>query len=314
MNFPYTNLFETIEQYDTICIFRHEHPDCDALGSQNALALYLQTNYPDKKIYRLGYETSTQTTFPSSDTIDDATVKNSLAICLDTANGPRIDDQRFHQAKHIVKIDHHPDREPFGDDIYVFTKAAATCEILASFFYQHNKKMTKEIAAYLYMGLLTDTLCFKTNNTTSHTLQMASYLANFNIDLPALNRRLFDKSMADFRFASYVRENMTFEDGLAYILITSETQQKYSLTASKARNFIDEYGSVKEIEAWAIFTEREEEKGIYDGSLRAKKIVINDIATTYRGGGHPQAAGVKHLTKDDIQSLLSSIKNKLKNA
>ena len=54
-----------------------------------------------------------------------------------------------------------------------------------------------------------------------------------------------------------------------------------------------------------VFTEKKENgKTLYDGSLRSKTAVINDIAEMFHGGGHKNASGVKNLTQDDIHKLL----------
>lgn len=303
-------LTQCIEQFDVITVFRHEHPDCDALGSQWGLITFLKDNYPAKKIYALGSEKTDQAAFPDSDVIDDAVIQNSLAIVLDTANLDRIDDHRSPMAKKVIKIDHHPNVEPFGDVMLVDTKAAATCEILASYIQSRNDSVfTTQAAAYLYKGLLTDTLCYATSNTTSHTLEMGAFIASHGINIPEINRELFDQDEKAYEFASYVRSHVqTIEGKVAYVIVSLEEQQKMHISASSARNFITEMGHVKEFQAWCMFTEKiEDGKHLYDGSLRSKTIVLNDLAREYNGGGHPQASGVKNLDEKMIKTLLQSI-------
>ena len=67
-------------------------------------------------------------------------------------------------------------------------------------------------------------------------------------------------------------------------------------------------GNVNEFYTWALFVENgENEAGetLYNGSLRSRTIIINDIATRFSGGGHRRACGVKQLTKTDIQTILT---------
>lgn len=314
MQMNFDGLIEAIQSFDTITIYRHEHPDCDAMGSQNGLAQWLKTNFPDKHIYRMGKDTTDQAPFPASDAVDDETVKKSLAIVLDTANQERVDDQRFASAAEIIKIDHHPDRDHFGDLCYVFPKAAATCEILTRFFKDNANTyhLSKDAVIYLYEGLLTDTLCFRTSNTTSHTLEAASYLAHYDIDIPGINRLLFDHSYHDYQFAGYVHNHVNWKEGEpAYLILDQKILKQYNMTAPKARNFIDELGHVKEFQIWAMFTQHDDGEPLYDGSLRAKTIVINDLAEKYHGGGHPNACGVKNLTESEIKALLSDLSKRL---
>jgi acetate kinase/phosphoesterase RecJ-like protein len=314
LTFSFDGLLEEIRRHPIIAIYRHEHPDCDALGSQNALAVWLKTNFPDKQVYIMGRETTTQAPFPASDTVSDDIISQSLSIVLDTANQERVDDQRFANGQKVIKIDHHPDREPFGDLSFVFPKAAATCEILSEFFHQNRSeyRLTKEAVIYLYEGILTDTLCFRTSNTTAHSLEMAAYLAEYDIDIPGINRRLFDHSYKDYQFAGYIHNNVHFKEGEpAYIILKNDVLKKYGLTAPEARNFIDELGHVREFAIWAMFTQHDDGSDLYDGSLRSKTIVINDLAERYHGGGHPNACGVKNLDKASLTALLSDLSERI---
>jgi phosphoesterase RecJ-like protein len=77
----YEALTQAIEASEIITVFRHEHPDCDALGSQWGLVTWLKDNYPSKQIYALGKEKTDQAEFPESDVITDDVIKKSLADC-----------------------------------------------------------------------------------------------------------------------------------------------------------------------------------------------------------------------------------------
>lgn len=309
MHFDFQNLRSVIADSPIITVFRHEHPDCDAMGSQSALVTWLKENFPDKKVYALGYETCDQAPFPASDRVNDDTIAKSTAIVLDTANQDRVDDKRFKDARFLIKIDHHPNREPFGNLCLVFDQAAATCEILTAFFEQNSDLLISgKTARYLYEGLLTDTLCFRTSNTTAHTLHTASFLASFQLDIPSLNRMLFDTDLEGFRFATYLRSRVQLIDGhLAYVILRRKDLQEWHLSASSARNRIDELGHVKEFAVWVMFTQHDDGQELFDGSLRSKNVTINDIAEKYHGGGHKNASGVKNLSEADINQILQDL-------
>ncbi len=305
----FTGLLKEIESHDSICIFRHEHPDCDAVGSQFGLKQWLQDNYPEKKIYALGFESCSQGSWPESDQANESVIQNSLAIVLDTSNLTRVDDMRCSEAFRIIKIDHHPNREPFGTLNFVHEEAAATCEILSAFFQNSSKTVSLETANRLYCGLLTDTLCFRTSNTTAHTLAMASYIAGFGVDIPQINRMLFDQSLSDYKFAGYMRSHYQMMGSyMVYAIVPLTVQNQFHMTGSEVRNFIDEFGHVREFRVWAVFTEKiQDGRRLYDGSLRSKTITVNDIAEQFNGGGHRNAAGVKNLDEESLNKLLQSL-------
>ena len=307
-------LLQEIEKYDSIAIYRHENPDVDACGSQFGLKTWLNNNYPEKHVYAFGEEVCTQRYFPENDIEEEDIVKNCLAISLDTANEPRMDGKYFNVAKKKIKIDHHPNREPYGDLEFVDPKYAATCEILTEFFSScKNQVISKETAEYLYSGLLTDTLCFRTTNTTSNSLKMASILTSYDLNIAELNRTLFDQSLEDFAFGTYIRKNVDLiNDKLAYVILSRDVLEDYHIDASRARSMIDELGHVKEFEIWIIFTEEmigDEVK--YSASLRSKTIPVNDVAQMFGGGGHINASGIKNLNYSRVIEILEIFKQRI---
>lgn len=305
----FEGLLQTIEEFDTITIFRHENPDCDAVGSQFGLKSWIQENYPDKQVYALGNEECHQGPWPHQDKAEEEVIADSLAIVVDTANITRVDDQRFLHAAKIVKIDHHPNHEPFGDQMYVFDDAAAVCEILTVFFSQQKDRiLSKKTAEYLYRGLLTDTLNYTTNNTKGSTLRAGAILADTGIDMSRISHDVFDHSLNGYRFTGYIISHTEVkENKLGYVVITEEDRKAFGLSAGGARSFVSTLGNVRDFEIWCIFTQKFDEDGnvLYDGSLRAKSLQVNDIASLYHGGGHCCAAGVKNLNPEDVEDILS---------
>ena len=310
--YQFDGLLEEIERSDIITIFRHARPDCDAVGSQFGLKSWINDNWPEKKVYALGIGICPQgNCWPENDICTNETVMRSLAVVLDTSNEARIDDERFASARRVIKIDHHPNRDPYGHRQYVFEESAATCEVLAEFFRQNTETlgMSQKTAEYLYRGLLTDTLCFRTSNTRAHTLVIAGWLCQYSVRIQEINRELFDQTLRDFQFENMLRNTVTLiNDRMAYRIISETELAEWGYTASQARNFIDAYGHVREFEVFALFTEKKTEEGmIYDGSLRSKVVRINDIAEKFRGGGHRNACGVKDLSALELDQLIQEL-------
>ena len=315
MELLYRQLTEEIERADSVTLFRHIRPDCDAVGSQFALKHWIEVNWPGKKVYALGFESCSQGDWPASDTVSDDVIRNSLAIVLDSADTDRVDDDRWQTARVSIKIDHHPNRTPYGDIQIVDEKSAATCEILTEYMSTLSEtKMNDTITAErLYSGLLTDTLCFRTTNTTAHTLSMAAVLANVGVPLPELNRELFDHTLEEFRFANAVRDNLILcgkKHQTGIVVLDEDILHRWGMTPSDARNYIDEIGHIRELQFWAIFTQDPQDH-LYDGSLRSKVFPVNDLARQYRGGGHRNAAGVKDLAETEMNELIRKMSEEI---
>lgn len=310
----FNGLLDIIESNDIITIFRHENPDCDACGSQFGLQNWIQENYPNKQVYVLGNQVCDQAQWPKNDIVSEQTINNSLAIVVDCANAPRVDDQRFLNAKQIVKIDHHPDHEPYGNLVYVDDSAAAVCQILTFFFHENETKIfSKKTAEYLYRGLLTDSLNYTTSNTTPQTLEAGGILASKGLDLSKISHDVFDNSVSGYQFTGYIISHTKVINGhFAYVVIPEKDYMEYGFDASKARSFVGKLGNVKDFDIWAIFTEKiVDDVVLFDGSLRAKQTQINDIAEKYHGGGHACAAGVKNLNKENLNKIIQLLCERL---
>ena len=314
MSRSFEGLLEEIRQASVITLFRHENPDCDAVGSQLGLKTWLEDNFPDKKVYALGNESIKSPDWPKPDHVDDAVIQSSLAIVLDTPDIARVDDHRFLSAGSIVKIDHHPLVDSYTKLQFVYTDAAATCEILADFFQQmeqqENLAFSKASAEFIFSGLLTDTLSFKTTNTTPHTLATGAYIASKGISIPELWHGVFDVSLHEFQFAGFIRSQAQFVGNhTVYVVVSREDMSRWNMAPGDARSFVSQFMGVREIECWAVFTEKLSEDGsvVFDGSLRSAHVQLNDLAASHHGGGHRNACGVKNLSYEDLKQLLGQM-------
>lgn len=308
------DLLKEVEAFETITIFRHQSADADALGSQFGMKLFLEEYYPNKKVYALGDDVgSAAQYFPNIDVIEDKDIEASCAIVLDTANKERIDDKRYHLAKKVIKIDHHIVVDEFADVSYVDTKAAATCEIIASLIKTLGFEISEQCAKYLYLGLLADSASFTTASTTQDTILMAAYLVGCGLDVNKINQERNGISYEDFKYVTQVRSRAIYADNVAYSIMNVSDYEPLGFDYNKAKEKVFALSNVKEFEIYCLFTEdKSYGEGYYNGSLRSKNVAINEIANKYRGGGHANACGVKELSLDDINSLVIDLKNLLK--
>ena len=91
----FEEIFEKIKAYDTIIIHRHQRPDPDALGSQAGLRELIKHNFPTKKVLATGFDEPTLAWITTMDEVSDSDYDGALVIVTDTANTPRIDDERY---------------------------------------------------------------------------------------------------------------------------------------------------------------------------------------------------------------------------
>lgn len=297
-----------IIQAQTIIIQRHQRPDPDAFGSQCGLAEILRASFPEKKIYQVGKKIPALEWLATQDEVADEVYQDALVIVTDTANAPRIDDQRYLLAKMVIKIDHHPNDEPYGDLMYVNPQASSCSEIIYDLVTQSHKqlKLTDEAARLLYAGIVGDTGRFLYDCTSSHTLAVASALRKYNFDAVKLSRQMDDISLPVARLSAYVWEKMTMTaHKAAYIVLSNEILEKFALKDAGTSDVVPLLGKIEDVVCWAVIVEQKD--GTYRLRIRSKGPVINELAKQYQGGGHPLASGARISEKNQIAQFVEQL-------
>ena len=306
-------ILATIKAFDRIIIHRHQRPDPDALGSQVGLAEILRASFPEKEIYQVGGPVEGLDYLALMQTIPDDLYKGALVIVTDTANAPRVSDQRYDQGAKLIKIDHHPNDEPYGELVWVNTKASSCSEMIVSFWqmFQNELTMTREAARLLYAGIVGDTGRFLYPATTATTLRLAAELLDYGFDAPKINRQLDQVSRSVARLSGYVYENIEIDEiGAGKVILSQELQQRFGVVDSETSAVVSLPGKIDEVMAWAIFVEQPE--GYYRVRMRSKGPVINEIAKRHHGGGHPLASGANAKDLEEVAVIYQEIQAAIK--
>ncbi|HSH24105.1 MAG TPA: bifunctional oligoribonuclease/PAP phosphatase NrnA [Massilibacterium sp.] len=302
-------ILDAIKQHNTIIIHRHVRPDPDALGSQGGLKELIQTTFPKKQVYIVGEENPQLTFLTKMDHIQDDVFKEALVIVCDTANQERVDDSRYETGKMIIKIDHHPNREPFGDICWVDTEASSTSELIYE-LYLHGAKqgytLSNEGARLLYAGIVADTGRFLFPNATNRTFQYAGELIAYSFNRKALYDDLYRTPLHVVKLQGYILQNVTLSsEGVAFVSLTKSLMDEYNVTTFEASQLISSLGNIDGILAWVFFVEEEDKIRV---RLRSKGPTINTIAEKYNGGGHPLASGATIYTWEDVEKVVNDLK------
>ena len=309
-------ILDKIEAANTICVFRHQSPDPDALGSQFGLVSWIKETYPEKQVFAMGWHRGQSANlFGDYETVSDEVIRSSLAIILDTANRARIDDDRFALALDSIKIDHHPFTDQYAHYEYIDDSAASTSELICQLIRTKSEKaLSTQTATYLYMGILTDTLRFSTQSTSASTLHCAAFLVNSHLNLSKINDDLFGMETNEFLFSNYIRHHAVIEEeGLVYIKLDRETLKRLNVTSGQAKEKVNELGLVRSFKIWALFIEQEEDGLIhYNGSLRSRGLTLNDIAIKYNVCGHILADALKQLDDVKLESCINDLRLRIK--
>lgn len=299
-------ILSKIKQYETIIIHRHMRPDPDAIGSQVGLAESLRATFPDKTIYQVGGPVGDLDFLATMQEIEDASYHDALVIVTDTANAPRISDDRYGLGKELIKIDHHPNDEPYGDLMWVDTNASSCSEMIASFCFDQQLKMTDNAARLLYAGIIGDTGRFLYPATTDKTFEVAGKLRRYDFDAAKMNRTLQQVPLKVARLSGYVYSQLEVDaHGAARVVLTKELLERFGVTDGETSGLVPLPGEIEEVLAWAIFVEQPE--GYYRVRIRSKGPVINEIAKRHHGGGHPLASGANAKDIAEAQQIYQEI-------
>lgn len=293
-------IIAAIKEYDRIIIHRHKRPDPDAIGSQVGLAEILRHNFPEKEVYQVGGSVEGLEFLASMETIEDSLYQGALVIVTDTANSPRVSDDRFSLGDKLIKIDHHPNDDPYGDIVWVNTNASSCSEMIADLAFNHDLKLSENAARLLYGGIVGDTGRFLYPATTSHTLRVAAKLVDHKFDATKLNREIEQISLKVAKLSGYLYQNLEVDkNGAGQVVLSQEIMKKYDIVDSETSSLVPLPGVIDNVMAWGLFVEQPE--GYYRVRLRSKGPVINELAKKHHGGGHPLASGANAY--DDQERL-----------
>ena len=308
MNNIYKQIYKEIKKYNTIVIARHIGADPDALGAQFALRDIILSLFPEKKVYAVGNPASRFKFFGNNEKIEDINTTKSLCIVLDTPDIKRIDGADISNFESVIKIDHHPFIEKYGNIEYIDDEACSTSQLILEFAFCNKISLSKEVGEKLYLGIVGDTDRFLHDYTSPKTFELVTrLLEETNIDFTSLYSILYKRPLAEIRFEGYIYQNLTLTDnGVAYIKITDKIMKEYGVDSAAAGNMINDLKFVNEIVVW-VFLSEDIKSNLIRANIRSVGPYVNDIATSFGGGGHKYASGVKLKTWDETDKLIKAL-------
>ncbi len=300
-------ILQKIETYSTIIISRHIRPDGDAVGSTKGLCKLLRDTYPEKNIYLCDDDFSEYLAFcGGEDNVSEEIYRDALLIVIDTGTRKRISNANYDKAKEMIKIDHHIEADPYGDINWVEDFRSSACEMIADFYvtFKDRLKMTPEAAAFIYMGMVTDSGRFRFEGVTGETMRLAGALLDCGVDYERLFADLYTEDIQKLRLKSYVYDHIRItENGVAYIYMDRAVQEKFGLSLEAASDVVGDLSKIRGSLIWVAFIDNVE-KGNIRVRLRSRFLGINDLAIKYHGGGHNMAAGATVFSVEEMQRCI----------
>ena len=153
--------------------------------------------------------------------------------------------------------------------------------------------MDEKLAEAVYVGVSTDTGCFRYANTTAHTFSVAADCAKAGARVFQLNQELFEtNTLGRLRMQAWIVDNMKLIRGgeMAIIAIPMEVEERLGVTQDDMDNISSFPRTVAGVCMAA--TLRETAEGDTKMSVRAVPgYDATAVTVPFGGGGHKGAAG-----------------------
>ncbi len=305
-----------IRNRERFLLTAHEGPDGDALGSLLGMHRLLTQLGKDSVMFLAAKEFPLPIEYrflPLEEVFHEspADMADRAVVYLDCGNIDRMPvDFLSEDGNFKINIDHHHDNTLFGDVNLVEVDASCTAEIVYELAILLGAEITREMAAALYVGLVTDTGKFMYENTNARTHRIAADLIEAGVDVDETYRRLYEHvPLEKLRLLSRALEGIQHHcDGrLVLAYITAADYEASGAGEEMTEGIIDHLRSVEGARVAALI------RDLGDRGRAARKVSLRSsdgeadvsaIARLHGGGGHKRAAGFS--TDLELEQLVPS--------
>jgi len=309
MEINYEEAWQIIKNTDSIMIAAHINPDGDAVGS--VMAMYYTLKKMGKKVcYHLeGVSQTMEYLLDPENTEFD--VENLFAVDIGTMK--MLNDcvrDRFDSC--ILNIDHHATNNMFAENTLIKADCAAACEVIFNLFEKMNIAIDDRVANCLYLGITTDTGCFRYPNTTADTMLTASKLLRFKVDNGAINKQQFEtktRGMIEFERMAMNTLRTYDNDRIAVISLTEDMFAKAGVRECDIHAVTSMPKMLEGVLAGVVIKQRGHD--FWKISIRSNPpACASDMCEELGGGGHKAAAGaeVYGTLEEATEKVLSAIR------
>ena len=304
-------ILEELEGCRTVGISGHENPDGDCAGSCIGLMLFLEKAMPGLRVdvFLESLPDELARNIPGADRVitDFRTDvdRYDAFVVLDSAKDRIAGAEAFFdRAEKTINIDHHVSNPGCGTVNYVDGAASSASELVYEVI--DHEYLERDAAQALYVGMVTDTGCFRFSSTSKKTMEIAGDLITYGFDFPAIVREVYFEK-------TFVQQKML---GRALLGSKSCLGGRCIVSCMDQASIRSLGGVGKDVEGivsalvsttgadCAVFA-HEKANGDWRVSMRSNSIVdVASIAETFGGGGHFHASGCTIRKGESIDAAL----------
>lgn len=296
----------TLKECKSAAITTHTRPDGDGIGSQLALGLFLEKQGVD--VFLVNHDRAPYTldwlpgldrirVFDGSVSQRERIARAEVLIVADTNNENRLGDVgpsfRSANGKRLL-IDHHTASEDWFDLELNDEWASSTGELVYEIFAAWDlDAIDADIAAALYVAVMTDTGSFRFSNVTARVHHLiGDLIERGGLDSSTIHADIFDRrSPEGIRLLSRVLSTLElyFDGQIGSMVISRQALNETGANIEEAEGFVNHILSVEGVRVALLYTETERGTKV---SFRSKgENHVHAWAQALRGGGHRNASG-----------------------
>lgn len=298
----------------------HVSPDGDSLGSNLGLARMLRAAGHDVTV--LSPDPLPEVFTPLLQADPDARLVFSgqapgpppdAWLILDTSDPLRLgsvytNNKALFADRPVLNIDHHPTNLEYGALNIIDAAAAAVGEQVPMLLDALGLTPDATTANWLLVGVVTDTLGFRTSSTNARTMNIAARLMAHGARLyPVMDAMFGTRPLAQVMLWSRALATVKTDGRTLWTTISREMLRETGAKEEEAEGIASFLAGVRTMKVFALLKERGDGTRV---SLRSNPGVdVSVIATIFGGGGHKQAAGctIPSVGETAEQQLLAAI-------
>lgn len=290
-----------------IVIASHVRPDGDAIGSLLGLGLALRDAGKSVQMVLADGVPSSFKYLDGSELIHkDPKGEHDTFITVDCADFKRTGKVFENFGQPDINIDHHVTNEKFGKLNLIEAEEVATAAILTNHLPEWGFKITKPIAAALLTGVITDTLGFRTSNTTPEALRQAATLMEAGVDMPEIYMRsLVRKSFPAAKFWGAGLSSLESKNGIVWGTLTVADRKAAGYGGNDDADLINMISAIDGNKVGMVFVEQSNNHVKISWRALVPGVNVSPVAQHFKGGGHAAAAGA------DIEGSLSEVQKEV---
>lgn len=326
MTIDWDRFATVIGQHHSFLLTSHLRPDCDALGSERAMAAilrhlgkeativnasetppHLRFIDPEEEVQQLGRDVEVADLVDAFDAI----------MVLDTSAWIQLGEigevLRNSKCAKLV-LDHHEGNDDLGAELFKDSSSEAAGRLVWQAAKVLGVALNPEIATFLFTAMATDTGWFRFNSVSGSTYRVAGELLDAGAVPSEIYRHLFENDRLErvrLRGRILSSTRLVHEGRLAYSIASREDFRVSGASAGDTEDVINRTMAIAGVEAAIMFVELPDRDEVKVSFRSCSSLDVAALAGQFGGGGHKAAAGatVKPPLEEVVRRVLDATKS-----